>query len=80
MTTTERLHSLANVLFNSPNDVTMRLTRVLWGGGTKRCGFGRKHTVASIQQPRHPKLGFKPENFVQQFSLGLRSTCKMSVD
>jgi hypothetical protein len=26
------------------------------------------NTVASIQQPRHPKLGFKRENFVQRFS------------
>ena len=25
-------------------------------------------TVASIQQPRHPKLGFKRENFVLRFS------------
>jgi len=27
------------------------------------------NTVASLQQPRHPKLGFKRENFVQQFSV-----------
>ena len=27
------------------------------------------NTVASRQQPRHPKLGFKRENFVQQFSV-----------
>ena len=27
------------------------------------------NTVASSQQPRHPKLGFKRENFVQQFSV-----------
>ena len=26
------------------------------------------NTVASRQQPRHPKLGFKCENFVQRFS------------
>ena len=26
------------------------------------------NTVASLQQPRHAKLGFKRENFVQQFS------------
>ena len=26
-------------------------------------------TVASIQQPRHPKLGFMHENFVQRFSV-----------
>ena len=26
------------------------------------------NTVASRQQPRHPKLGFKRENFVQRFS------------
>ena len=25
-------------------------------------------TVMSNEQPRHPKLGFKRENFVQQFS------------
>jgi len=25
-------------------------------------------TVASCQQPRHPKLGFKRENFVLRFS------------
>jgi hypothetical protein len=27
------------------------------------------NTVASRQQPRHPKLGFKRENFVLQFSV-----------
>ena len=27
------------------------------------------NTVASRQQPRHPKLGFKHENFVQRFSV-----------
>jgi len=27
------------------------------------------NTVTSRQQPRHPKLGFKRENFVQQFSV-----------
>jgi len=26
-------------------------------------------TVMSNEQPRHPKLGFKRENFVQQFSV-----------
>ena len=26
-------------------------------------------TVASRQQPRHPKLGFKRENFVLRFSV-----------
>ena len=27
------------------------------------------NTVASRQQPRHPKMGFKRENFVQRFSV-----------
>ena len=26
------------------------------------------NTLTSRQQPRHPKLGFKRENFVQRFS------------